>query len=226
MNENPILVVAAHPDDEVLGCGGYMARMAAQGRPIHVLILADGEMARSGAKDSDVAGRRKAAEAAAEILGVASLEILGFPDNRLDSVDLLDIVQKIEACVRRVAPSTVLTHHHGDVNIDHRIAHEATITACRPLPGSLVKELLFFEVASSTEWRPRNGGASAFTPNVFVDITPYVERKRLALLAYEAELRSSPHPRSPDALDALAAWRGATVGVLRAEAFVLGRASW
>lgn len=224
---NAVVVLAAHPDDEVLGCGGTLARIADEGRPVHILLLADGETSRvSGpAQPMDpgrLAARKAAAEAACKILGCASVELLSLPDNRLDRLELLDVVQYIEAFVQRHRPSTVLTHHSGDVNIDHRVVHEAVIATCRPQPGHAVRELLFFEVPSSTEWRPP-GSAESFNPNWFVDISRTLARKLEALQAYEAELRAFPHPRSLKAVDALARWRGATVGAEAAEAFVLGR---
>lgn len=224
MNTGPVLVVAAHPDDEVLGCGGYLALCATRGRAVHILILADGESSRLNA-DNGLCNRRTAAKEAADALGVLSVTLLDLPDNRLDSLDLLEVVQHIEKRIHDIQPTTVLTHHHGDVNIDHRIAHEATLTACRPIPGRSVSELLFFEVPSATEWRPANAGAH-FSPTVFVNISSVIEQKRLALLAYAAELRPPPHPRSLQAIDALAVWRGATAGFPQAEAFALGRMLW
>lgn len=222
----PILVVAAHPDDEVLGCGGTVARMAGEGREVHVLLLADGETSRVAGRSADIKRkmqtRKQAAQTACTILGCASLEVLQMPDNRLDSVDRLEIVQQIEAPVRRHKPATVLTHHAGDVNIDHRVVHDAVIAACRPQPGHAVKRLLFFEVPSSTEWRPPMS-AEPFNPNWFFDISTTLATKLKALEAYEAELRPFPHPRSLQAVSALAQWRGASVGVPAAEAFVLGR---
>jgi N-acetylglucosamine malate deacetylase 1 len=217
----PVLVVAAHPDDEVLGCGGTIARMADEGRNVHVLLLADGETSR----DSELLGvdaREKAAQRAGSILGCSTVTALGLPDNRLDSLDLLDVVKEIEKLVHDLRPSTVLTHHVGDVNVDHRITHEAVISACRSKPGHPVRELLFFEVVSSTEWRPAGSGR-AFEPNWFVDVSRTWPRKLEALKAYEAELERFPHPRSFEAVEALARVRGATVGVGVAEAFVLGR---
>jgi LmbE family N-acetylglucosaminyl deacetylase len=131
-------------------------------------------------------------------------------------------VKHIEGFVERYRPSLLLTHHCGDVNIDHRVVHDAVISACRPQPGYPVKELLFFEVPSSTEWRPA-GSANAFCPNYFVDISMTLPKKLEALNAYAPELRPFPHPRSLKAVTALAHWRGATVGVEAAEAFILGR---
>lgn len=222
-----VLVIAAHPDDEVLGCGGTLARMALEGRAVHILLVADGETSRGGvdgqsASPEQLASRHTAALAACKLLGCASVETLNLPDNRLDGVDLLDIVQQIEARVQRHQPATVLTHHAGDVNIDHRVVHDAVITACRPQPGHPVRELLFFEVPSSTEWRPP-ASAEPFNPNWFVDISKTLEVKLKALQVYESELRAFPHPRSLKAVEALAIWRGTTVGVEAAEAFILGR---
>lgn len=220
-----VLVIAAHPDDEVLGCGGTMARHADEGYQVHVLILAEGVTSR-GEKNAKakLAALGKAAQAAARALGVKSLTLQKFPDNRMDSVDLLDIVTAIETMIRKVEPEIVYTHHAGDVNVDHRRIHEAAVAACRPLPGQCVRTLLFFEVASSTEWQTPGSGPS-FHPNWFVNISGTLDRKKKALQAYEAEMRKWPHARSPEALEHLARWRGANVGVNAAEAFVLGRNS-
>jgi len=224
---NSTAVIAAHPDDEVLGCGGTLARMALEGRAVHILLMADGETSREDVlcqrvDPGRVAARKVAAVAACKILGCASVEVLTLPDNRLDGLELLDVIKHIEAFVQRHQPSTVLTHHAGDVNIDHRVVHDAVIAACRPRPHQSVKELLFFEVPSSTEWRPPNS-AQPFNPNWFVDISLTLSTKLEALRSYEAELRDFPHPRSLKAVDALAQWRGATVGMEAAEAFILAR---
>jgi LmbE family N-acetylglucosaminyl deacetylase len=223
----PVLVVAAHPDDEVLGCGGTISRMAGEGRSVHVLLMADGETSRTSRSRKKIpshrlAVRNSAAEAACKILGCATVEMLSLPDNRLDGLELLDVVRRIETSVLRYQPLTVLTHHAGDVNIDHRVVHDAVIAACRPQPGHSVKELLFFEVPSSTEWRPP-GSAEPFNPNWFVDISTTLDKKLEALKAYKSELKEFPHPRSLKAVEALALWRGATVGVDAAEAYILGR---
>jgi N-acetylglucosamine malate deacetylase 1 len=222
-----VAIVAAHPDDEVLGCGGTAARLAAEGCAVHVLLMADGEGARtakaaSAATRKNVAARGAAARRAAAILGCASVELLALPDNRMDGVELLEVVQAVEQFVDRHRPSMVLTHHAGDVNVDHRVVHEAVVVACRPQPGHCVRELLFFEVPSSTEWRPPDV-AAPFAPSWFVDISGTLGRKLDALNAYATELRAFPHPRSPEAVRALAQWRGASAGFAAAEAFVLGR---
>lgn len=219
-----VLVAVAHPDDETLGCGGAVARWTAEGRRVGWLVLADGVGARhAGAPPAEeAAARRRAAEEAAEVLGVERVVQHGLPDNRLDTVPQLDLARLVEDEVRAARPTTVVTHHGGDVNADHRAVHEAVLVACRPQPGHPVRRLLAMEVASSTEWRPPDGGRG-FAPTVFVDTSATHARKLAALDRYAAELRPAPHPRSPEALTALARWRGATVGVDLAEAFVLLR---
>ncbi len=227
MTGKSVLVVAAHPDDEVLGCGGTMARLADEGRDVHVLILAEGVTSRASKRDrqgqtAELSGLKRCAESASAILGCASVKLCDFPDNRLDGVELLELVKVIEAEIARHQPSLLLTHHSGDVNVDHRVLHEAVLAACRPQPGHPVRQLLFFEVASSTEWRPPDGNGG-FLPNCFYDIDRHLARKLEALKAYPTELRAFPHPRSVEAVEHLARWRGATVGCRAAEAFVVGR---
>ena len=224
---NYVLVIAAHPDDEVLGCGGSIARHADAGDHVQVLIVAEGATSRQQQRDrgqveAELSELAYAAQKAGEILGAKGVELLDLPDNRLDSIDSLDLVKLIEARIERYQPQIVYTHHAGDVNIDHRRLHEAVVTACRPTPGHSVKRLLSFEVASSTEWQPP-GSAPAFQPNWFVDISEQWARKRLALDSYATEMCPWPHARSIQALEHLARWRGAQVGVQAAEAFCLLR---
>ena len=222
MSDN-VLVVAAHPDDEVLGCGATIARHTAAGDRVHILILADGVGARQGNHGNTSQTRVRAAEAAAAILRAEQPRLLDLPDNRLDSSPLLDIVQRVEAVVTEVKPKILYTHHAGDLNIDHRITHQAVMTACRPVPGACWRRILCFEVASSTEWQTPSA-ADAFLPNWFVDVTETLTHKLDALQAYAAELRPWPHPRSLQAIEHLARWRGANVGLEAAEAFMLARA--
>lgn len=220
-----ILILAAHPDDEVLGCGGTIAKLAAQGAIVHVAFLADGVFSRVGdtaAQQEELNVRRAAARKACDILGVKSISFGDFPDNRMDTVALLDITKAVEHLIAEHQPEMVFTHHAGDVNIDHRRMHEAVVTACRPQLGHPVKTLLSFEVPSSTEWQ-LPGSAPAFAPNWFVDVSDTLNRKLAALDAYAAELRDWPHPRSRQGVEHLARWRGAIVGVDAAEAFMLGR---
>jgi LmbE family N-acetylglucosaminyl deacetylase len=225
--KNRILIIAAHPDDEVLGCGGTIARHADSGDQVQVLIVAEGSTSRQQERDRaqvrhELSALAKAAQTAGLILGAAGVELLDLPDNRLDSLDRLDLIKRIEGCVERHQPECVYVHHAGDVNVDHRRLHEVVVTACRPTPRYVVKRLLSFEVASSTEWQPP-GSAPAFQPNWFVDISDQWERKRDALEAYSSEIRDWPHARSLEAVEHLARWRGAQVGVEAAEAFCLLR---
>lgn len=220
-----VLILAAHPDDEVLGCGGTMAKLADLGTAIHVAFMADGVFSRAGSVEEqpvELLARRSAAEKACGILGARSVNFGDFPDNRMDTVAMLDIAKAVEKLIAEFQPDTVFTHHSGDLNIDHRRIHEAVATACRPQCGHPVKTLLCFEVPSSTEWQ-LPGSAPDFAPNWFVDISGTLNRKLAALDAYAGELRAWPHPRSRQGVEHLARWRGATVGADAAEAFVLGR---
>lgn len=222
-----IAVIAAHPDDEVLGCGATIARHSAQGDEVHVLIVAEGATSRSAARDrqeskDQLSQLAASAHRANELLGTTNLELLEFPDNRMDSVDLLDVVKAIEAFLARSKPHTVYTHWPFDLNVDHRIVSEAVQTACRPVPQSIQEQMLFFEVPSSTEWGICAG--KAFEPNHFVEASATLDLKIQALAIYASEMRSWPHPRSFEGVESLARWRGASVGMKAAEAFVLGRA--
>ena len=222
-----VLVLAAHPDDEVLGCGGTIARLATEGAAIRVAFLSDGVTSRAGETAEVTAAltaRRSAAAKACKLLGASVASFGDLPDNRLDTIALLDIVQAMERLIAQFRPDTVLTHHAGDLNVDHRLIHQAAVTACRPQPGHSVRTLLSFEVPSSTEWQVP-GFSPAFAPNWFVDISGSLPRKLAALDEYAAELRAWPHPRSRKAVEHLAHWRGASIGVEAAEAFVLGRHS-
>jgi LmbE family N-acetylglucosaminyl deacetylase len=219
---NEILVVAAHPDDEILGCGATLARHAAEGDRVHVLILGRGLAARGAVEASEFEALEAAARAAAKTIGAQPPRFAGLPDNRLDSVDLLDVIKPIEAVLEELRPAVVYTHHGGDLNVDHRVACEAVATACRPVPGGSVRALYGFETLSSTEWGVRSAHA-AFRPNHFVAVAEHLPTKLKALSAYETELRSWPHARSLKAVDALARVRGASVGCEAAEAFELLR---
>lgn len=220
-----ILVIAAHPDDEVLGCGGTLAKLSDQGAKIHVAFMADGIAARGDGDENfrtQLEERRRAAKKAADILGITSLSFGDFPDNRMDTLAMLDMTQMVEALVDEHRPDTVITHHIGDVNVDHQLSHKAVVTACRPQPDHPVRKLLCFEVPSNTEWQ-LPGSAAAFEPNYFVDISATLERKLAALNAYTSEVRGWPHPRSLEAVEHLNRWRGSIVGKEAAEAFMLGR---
>ena len=215
-----VLVVAAHGDDEALGCGGTMARHKAHGDAVHTLLLADGVTSRGCVADP---GLRKAAAAkAAQLLGSEQPRFLGFPDNRLDTVALLDVVQAVEKVVEELYPNIIYTHHGGDLNIDHVITHRAVMTACRPVPNQSVCAIYGFEVQSSTEWGSVDQD-NHFRPTRFVEITDQLETKLAALDCYKDEMRAFPHTRSSEAVEALARLRGSQVGLMAAEAFTVLR---
>lgn len=218
MNKQKILVAVAHPDDEVLGAGGTLARHVAQGDDVHVLFLTDGVSAR-GVADTAADRRKAAAMGAAKVLGTRPPRFLSFPDNRLDGVERLDVVQALESVIAEVMPSIIYTHHAGDLNVDHQVCHHAILTACRPVAASSIRSIYAMEVASSTEWSSLSGAAT-FVPTRFVDISATWAAKCAALAAYSEEMRAFPHPRSKEALEALARWRGATAGLNLAEAFI------
>jgi LmbE family N-acetylglucosaminyl deacetylase len=220
-----VLVVAAHPDDEVLGVGGTLARHAAEGATVDVLIMAEGATSRDpsrnvSARAQELHALREAAGRAAQILGIRAPRFGGLSDNRMDSGDFLDVVKLIEAVVSDVQPEIVYVHHAHDLNIDHQITHRAVLTACRPLPGSKVSTIYAFETVSSTEWAVAGG---QFEPTHFVDIEQQLERKLAALGAYGSEMRPVPHARSLENVRAQARLRGSSVGLTAAEAFVLVR---
>jgi LmbE family N-acetylglucosaminyl deacetylase len=210
-------VVVAHPDDEVLACGGAMAKLAARGVPVHVLILATGLAARGTPDQAALETLRGHASAAVTgVLGCASISFADFPDNRMDSVPLLDVVKRVEAFVEETGADTVFTHHPGDVNVDHGVTAHAVLTATRPLPGSRIRRVWAGEVISSSEW---GFPERRFTPNAWIDISDTLEAKIAAMAAYVGELRSFPHPRSLEALRALGVLRGSEIGVAAAEAY-------
>ena len=225
MSLSPILVVVAHPDDEVLGCGATIARVS-EHRNIHILILGEGHTSRYSTRKkgnrTEVERLSIEAKASAGILGASSITLDYLPDNRFDQVPFLDIVKRVEKEVERIQPETIYTNHSGDLNIDHRITFQAVLTATRPFPNSSVRELMAFEVPSSTEWAFQQFQPS-FRPNVFMDVSEYFETKLKAMAQYESEIRLFPHPRSAEALRVIAGRWGIVVGCQFAEAFELIR---
>ena len=219
-----ILVIAAHPDDEVLGCGGAIYKHASNDDDVRVLILSDGVGARfSGpSKAAEAQCRQKIAEmekAHAILKVVATTYATVAPDNQFDTVPMLKIVKEIRAVIERIEPAIVYTHHCGDLNIDHRIVGEATLVATRPLleQSYAVGEVYAYEVPEATALAFRHD----FRPNTYVSID--VKKKVEALQEYDSERRSVPHPRSVDSVWAVAQVRGSEAGFLFAEAFQLIR---
>ena len=219
-----ILVVAAHPDDEILGCGGTIARLSKM-EDVFTLILGEGITSRHTC-DEDKTEEIKKLKANARIankkLNVKEIYLENFPDNKFDSVPLLDIVKIVERHVKELGPETIFTHHCGDLNLDHSITNRAVFTACRPVQDYTVKKIVLFETLSSTEWN-RPDPSITFIPNYYVDISSTIDIKITAMRQYKNEIRQFPHPRSIDGIKILSQKRGLEVGMKYAEAFHLAR---
>ena len=222
---NNVLVFAAHPDDELLGVGGTVRRLVNEGKTVRAVILAEGLTSRADSREkadlSELKELQMDARKATEIVGYTSIDFCGFPDNRMDRVDLLDIIKVVSSYVQKYCPDTIFTHHHGDLNVDHRRTCEAVLTACRPVGGYSVKRILAFETPSSTEWNYNY--PESFCPNVYYDVTDTLQAKIDGMACYRTESTDYPHPRSKDALFSLAKYRGSNVGYDMAEAFMLLR---
>lgn len=224
-----ILLVVAHPDDELLGLGGAMYRLIHEFKAeVKVIILGEGITSRADVRDPEAwkaelkVHRQNIAEAQRAI-GFQGVSIFDFPDNRFDTVALLDIIKVVEKEKQDFSAEVIFTHHGGDVNIDHQRTFEAVITACRPMSEEKVRTIITFETPSGTEWRsptdPRH-----FHPNIFLEISEEALNAKIkGMESYEFERRPYPHPRSPEALKILAQRHGVTVGVPLAEAFCLVR---
>ena len=220
-----VLVIAAHPDDEVLGVGGTVAKLTAKGVECHLLIVTDGSSAQY--RDMDdlqaiIDAKKLETKGCADILGFKSIYYGEQPDMRLDTTPHIQINQVIEKVIDEIQPDTVFTHFWGDVNLDHQNVYKSTLVAVRPVMGQVVKELYCYRVPSSTEWTP-NKADTMFMPNYFVDIEKFAEQKYKAFACYATELREYPHPRSVQHLREIDKAAGLRVGMLTAEEFVLLR---
>lgn len=222
-----ILVIAAHPDDEVLGCGGTIAKLSNQGHDVSIAILGEGLTSRGSVSKTippkKIAHLHSQAREAAKLLGASRLILKSLPDNRMDSVPLLDVVKLTEELIAEIEPEAIYTHSGGDLNIDHAVVFRAILTATRPTADSGVREVWAFDTPSSTEWAFQRF-EPIFRPNLFVDIGDTLDVKTQAISLYESEVRTYPHPRSPEALVAIAKRWGAVAGYRAAEAFELIRA--
>lgn len=218
--KDKVLVVAAHPDDEVLGCGGTVARLTNDGCEVYTLILGTGIAGRYENGDaekikSEIEELKKQTHAANETIGVKEVFFHDFPDNRFDTVALLDLVKVIEQVKEDIKPDMVFTHYAGDLNIDHQITYKAVLTATRPLSEETVRQIYSFEVLSSTEWNY----PMTFSPDVFFDISSTLDTKLKAMSEYKSELREFPHPRSLQAIKLSAEYWAIQVGLRYIEAF-------
>ena len=212
-----ILVIVAHPDDEMLGCGGTIKKFIQSGCEVITAIVAKG-------RPSEQRRINKFCKLANAQLGIKKVIFLDFPNLRLETYPLQTIVKKLSCLIDIYEPDVVLTHYQGDINRDHQITYQAVLTATRPLPGTKPVEILCFETVGSTEWGANK--TESFRPNFFVDITDTIDDKMEALRHYDAEMRPAPHPRSYEGLRLLAGVRGMTIGVQYGEAFEIVRRIW
>lgn len=220
-----VLVIAAHPDDEVMGLGGTIAKLSAQGVECHLLIVTDGSSSQYRGSDhlgEIIEAKKIETKNCADTLGFRSIHYGELPDMKLDMTPHIVINQVIERVVDEVQPNTVFTHFWGDVNRDHQEVYKSTLVAVRPVMGQVVKELYCYRVPSSTEWTP-NKADTMFMPNYFVNIEKSAEQKYKAFACYSTELREYPHPRSVQYLRETDKAVGIRVGLLAAEEFVLLR---
>lgn len=219
-----ILIVAAHPDDEVLGCFGAVSRMIkglnCQKHEAFSLILGSGKDSRGGVSQDEKEILQAEMLKANEVIGIKEVFNGNFPDNAFDSVPILKIIKFIENITQKIKPDIIFTHHNGDMNIDHQITQQAVLTATRPMIGESIKEIYSFYIASSTEW---GSYTSTWQPNVFIDVSQTIEDKISAMACYKSELREYPHPRSLEHLRDLAKVAGSKVGLKAAEEFRLLR---
>lgn len=231
-----VLVIAAHPDDEVLGMGGTITKYVKSGHEVKIVIMATGIFARRSLDytnstkykadektlkemKTQIQNLRKDAMRASKIMGVKQIEFMDFPDNEMDTISNLEITKKIETLITAFRPDAVFTHSAHDINVDHRALYDATITATRPTSKHSVKKVISFEVPSSTEWY----FPSKFSPNLFIDISKELGIKIRALSAYKTEIRKFPHPRSVEGLSVIAKRWGTVTGFNAAEAFYIVR---
>jgi len=218
-----ILVIAAHFDDEVYGCGGTISKFVREGHKVHVCILTDSCSSQYTDRANEmIAQKKEESQIVNNIFGIEKTYTFDFPDMQLDTIPHVELNRAIEQCIRDIKPTIVYTHHGGDINKDHRLVFDSTMVAVRPMEGSSVKRVLCYEVPSSTEWTPHTP-SNMFSPNVFVDIEDVINKKIDAIKAYNSELREYPHPRSVENVINQAHLRGASVGLKAAECFMLIR---
>jgi N-acetylglucosamine malate deacetylase 1 len=211
-----VLVTSPHPDDEVIGAGGTIARHVAEGDEVNLCVVTQAYS--PPWPEGIVETARRQVEAARKVLGMKQVFYLGFPAVKLNTVPNMELTSALQKVVDETKPEVVYTSSSSDVNQDHRIVFEATLVCTRPLPGSTVRRLLCYEAGPTARY-----GIAPFSPNVFVDIEAFLDKKLDAMKCYETELREPPHPRSLAGLELIARERGLSVGLRAAECFQLVR---
>lgn len=217
-----ILVVGAHPDDEILGCGATLGILSKERNIIHSLILGEGITARDQIRKTQVKKLRKNGKKANLTIGIDHIEFFNFPDNKFDSVPLLSLVKVVEKKVKDFEPDIIYTHHFSDLNIDHQLTYQAILTACRPQPDFNYPDIISFFIPSSTDWNIPNP-CFGFSPNIFVNVKKTIELKLDALRQYESEMKNYPHSRSLESIRTFSKYWGNRVGLEYVEPFVLVR---
>jgi len=212
------LIIAAHPDDEVLGCGGIIKKY--KDDDFYVLILSAGADTRYEKSMENVL--RDNAVSANKVIGTKEIFFENLPNQKMDNIPILEVTQTIEKYIKQIKPQRVFTHHIGDLNKDHQIIAEATFTATRPIVGQTVREVYSYNVPSSTEWNLIEG-EKIFIPNIFIDIKEEIETKLEAMKCYDSECRPYPHPRNPQSLKTHSNYWGLISGYEYAEPFKLIR---
>lgn len=215
-----ILAIAAHPDDEVIGAGGTLARHVAEGDEVYWCVVTEAHSPR-WPEEVRVQARRQV-DQVQQVLGIREVFFCGFTTVALNTVPYIDLCSALQRVVDEVQPEVVYTTPGSDINLDHRLVYEATLVATRPLPGSCVRRVLSYEVSTTARYG-LPAGSSGFEPNVFVDISRYLDKKLEVMRCYEAELRTYPHPRSLRGIRLLAEERGLSIGLGAAECFRLVR---
>ena len=220
--EQTILVVAAHPDDEALGCGATISKYVNKGFRVRVIFMTNGVSSRRNTNKNKIKKRKLSAIKSCKILGASKPIFLNFPDNSMDKVSLLKIIKKIEVYISKIKPNIIFTHHYGDLNVDHQITSRAVITACRPINKKFLKKIFFFYIPSSTEWSYDK--ENKFKPNWFEDVEKTYSKKIKSLNCYKMEIRNWPHPRSIKNINQLANVNASMSGLKKVEVFELFRA--
>lgn len=216
-NVKNILIIAPHPDDEVLGCGGVMTKYASAGKKVYVLIMSRGAAHLYG--EDKIENVRREAKEAQKIIGVTDTRFLDFPAPELDLISLSEIARAIEKILKEWQIDVLFLPHKGDIHNDHGVVFKAAMVAARPINDCTVKEIYCFETLSETEWAHPFSN-DVFIPNFFVDITEFFQTKIKAMKCFKSQLREYPSSRSLEALEALSKFRGSTVGFHHAEAFM------